>query len=316
MAIYITVDMGTSNTRLSLVREGAVTDTVAYAVGADGASTKDTLARTLREGIATLLRQSALPEEAVERILASGMITSEGGLCPLAHVRTPCGIGELSQSMHECTLPEVSKVPFVLSRGVMTDSEELARLDMLRGEETELFGLAEHLSPSCTYVLPGTHTKLLSVDAQGRLWDIVTTMSGELLHALCTHTVLRGSISLDCREVDEVYLLRGYAYAEAHGVSAAAFKVRILDRMCAASATACYSFFLGAVLQGDVALIRATDTPSVAVGGKAALRTPLVALLRAHTTKEITELSDETAHAAAARGLVRLYEARKTALGE
>ena len=60
----------------------------------------------------------------MERILASGMITSEFGLCLLEHLIAPCGMGELAASMHEVVLEDISKIPFVFARGVKTCGEE------------------------------------------------------------------------------------------------------------------------------------------------------------------------------------------------
>ena len=68
MAEYITVDSGTTNTRLRLVCNGAVTDTLRYAVGARTVvQGRPVLRETLREGIAALLRGMKV-EDAIARM--------------------------------------------------------------------------------------------------------------------------------------------------------------------------------------------------------------------------------------------------------
>ena len=71
MKRYLTIDGGTTNTRLSLVEEGRVTKTLAYSVGA-GTDTKDNtlLKRTVREGIKALLAACGLREEDLTAVIA------------------------------------------------------------------------------------------------------------------------------------------------------------------------------------------------------------------------------------------------------
>ena len=119
MKNYITVDGGTTNTRVGLVRDGKTVGSVRISLGARaGMGGTAPLAKKIREAIFSLLSDNGLSECDVERILASGMITSEFGLCKLDHISLPAGIAELHASMHEVTLPEISTVPFVFIRGV------------------------------------------------------------------------------------------------------------------------------------------------------------------------------------------------------
>lgn len=309
MAIYLTVDGGTTNTRISLVRNGNVIDKAKYKIGAAiGCDKKDLLYQTLKEGIAKILSKNALSEGDVSRILASGMITSEGGLCTLKHLQTPCGISELARSMHECVISEITSIPFVFARGVITDTSTLEELDMMRGEETELIGLTEQPEQGCLYILPGTHSKMIYTDECGRICHFATVLSGELISAISGNTILKNSISLDTYATDLEYLERGYMCAREHGAGTAFFKVRILDKILGASREQCFSFFIGAVLQNEVDSAIHSSAKKIVIGGKKELRTPLAHLLRKHTKKPIVEVTDEEADNATSRGVIRLYE--------
>lgn len=86
------------------------------------------------------MKNNGLCETDIECILASGMITSEFGLCNLEHIKTPAGICELHNSMYKTYINEISELPFVFIRGVKTDAEVYENFDMMRGEETKLMG--------------------------------------------------------------------------------------------------------------------------------------------------------------------------------
>lgn len=309
MAIYLTVDGGTTNTRISLVRNGSVIDKVKYKIGAAiGCNKKELLYLTLKKGIAEILSKNALEEGDVSRILASGMITSEGGLCTLKHLQTPCGISELARSMHECVISEITSIPFVFARGVITDTTTLEELDMMRGEETELIGLTEQPEQGCLYILPGTHSKMIYTDESGRICHFTTVLSGELISAISGNTILKNTLSLDTYATDLAYLERGYMCARERGTGTAFFKVRILDKILGASREQSFSFFIGAALQDEVDSAIRSSAKKIVIGGKKELRAPLAHLLRKYTEKPVIEVTDEEADNATSRGVIRLYE--------
>ena len=144
MATYITIDGGTTNTRINLVVDGVLKTTEKINIGAqksiDG---NEPLRNGVKSAISAILRKNGITENSVHRILASGMITSEFGLCNLDHITVPAGICELSNTTHEVVLEHISSIPFVFVRGVKTVSDDIAFADMMRGEETELMGIMD-----------------------------------------------------------------------------------------------------------------------------------------------------------------------------
>ena len=302
MGNYLTIDGGTTNTRIYLVLEGRVVDSVRFSIGSiGGKENTERLKATVKEGISNLLSRHRKKESEIERILASGMITSDGGLCSLPHLETPCGLSELAQAIYECELPEISPIRFAFLRGVRT------KCDMMRGEETELMGLCTENSKDTLYVLPGSHTKLIQMDEQGRICEISTELTGEMLRALSEGTILRESVTLQ-KEFDEDFLLRGYRQTEERGLNAALFGVRILDRMEGATATQRYSFFLGSVYASEVKNILSSSAEQIMIGGKSALSQPLAYLLRANGATSVKEFSEEEADGATVKGAIKIYE--------
>ena len=191
MANYITIDSGTTNTRVSLVIDGRIADTRKFNVGAKkGMENGQLLRDALRGDIADILQTNGMNEEQIECILASGMITSEFGLVNLPHIIAPAGAKELHESLYRCSLPEISRLPFVFVRGIKTGGDALENVDMMRGEETELLGSFEGAG---TYILPGSHSKIIEVDEQGRVVRFKTMLTGEMIAALSQNTILTGS---------------------------------------------------------------------------------------------------------------------------
>ena len=309
MRRYLTLDGGTTNTRIRLVADGEILDTVKIPKGARAnMEEKGSLDLAVKEAIAELLLRNALTEGDIHRILASGMVTCEFGLCSLAHTVAPAGIAELHESMYEVTLSHISAIPFVFVRGVRLSGEELAMADMMRGEEAELVGIGDGI-PNTLYVLPGSHSKLVLTDDLGRIADFSTMLTGEMIYALSSATILKDAVDLSLSELDEEKLIEGYRYAKARGLNEALFKVRILKNLFGASPVECYSFFLGTVLADEIDAICASTATRVVIGGRSQIKNATKLLLSSSgCDKEIVLLDDAEAERSTTVGMIRIYE--------
>ena len=306
MANYVTIDGGTTNTRLNLIISDRIVDGVKLSIGArNGAENNSEYKKSIKNGIDELISRNKLEKEGIEAIICSGMITSEGGLFELAHIQAPAGIEELSASLFKTAIREISDVPFVFIPGVKLLGDELYT-DMMRGEETELYGLFDEPLSDALYVLPGSHLKLIKTDRKGRITSFSTSLSGEMTAALSEGTILRGSLNFADSEIDEEYLKKGCDYALKKGINTALFKVRILDKALCRSKDEVYSFFLGAILSSDYSNILSLPENTVVIGGKAALRNAFALLLR-DSGKRIIAVDDATVEISTAIGAMRIY---------
>ncbi|MBQ7336569.1 MAG: 2-dehydro-3-deoxygalactonokinase [Clostridia bacterium] len=311
MMRYITVDGGTSNTRVMLVQNGQIEDIVRIPFGARAGIENATALRTaIRDGISELLVRHKLKEADIERILASGMITSEFGLCNLPHICAPAGIAELHAQLHEVVLEDISPIPFVFIRGVKTVGTSVADTDMMRGEETELMGVIDEGGEKSLYVLPGSHSKLIETDASGKILRFSTMLTGEMIGALATDTILKDAVDLSIRTYDAQMLLAGCRYAMENGLNEALFKVRILKNLFQKDAMESYSFFLGAVLSAEIKIILASPIRRVVIGGKSQIKRATAELVQALSDKETVTVSDTDVDSSATRGAIRIYEYR------
>lgn len=307
MKRYITIDGGTTNTRLSLVEDGRVVKTVARAVGSN-AGNNTPLKQTVKEALGALLYACELTEKDITAVIASGMITSEYGLCPLSHLPLPVGKMELHDTMETVYLSDVTALPIAFIRGVKSVGDSPLATDMMRGEETELQGLPFY--ENAVYVLPGTHSKIVETDGEGRITRFVTHMTGEMAAALSSHTILKEAVSLETVEADRDALLMGYKAATEQGISAALFKVRVGKNLFSYGEKQAYGFFLGAILAAEAQAVLRTGASTVVIAGKRVLREALCVLLNATGDVRVVCVEDEVAAHAPALGAVGIFEAR------
>jgi 2-dehydro-3-deoxygalactonokinase len=114
-------------------------------------------------------------------IIASGMVGSRHGWREAAYVKCPAGPLDIAGRL---TTVEAGGRTVHLAPGLSSADE--AGADVMRGEETEIFGIA---GPGArVIVLPGSHSKWASVE-DGRVQAFKTFVTGEMFAALRDHTV-------------------------------------------------------------------------------------------------------------------------------
>jgi len=245
-------------------------------------------------------------EEEVTAILISGMLTSELGLCFLPHLEAPVGLRQLHDGMRRQDVG-ISSSPCYFVPGIKQISNEPCQWDVMRGEECEFFGLTDQTKPGTAYILPGSHTKHIFSSKPGQITSFRTFLTGEMLAALSQGTILSGSVDLRIEDFDEDFLLLGYDHSRDYGINRVLFQTRILDTQLKKGPREIYSYFLGAVLYGDVSTLDDYQG-AIYVGGKRQLRESILYLLRHRTSLCATAIPEDTAELAATRGIIRIFE--------
>ena len=140
-------------------------------------------------------------------------------------------------------------------------------------------------SGTAAFLWPGSHTKLVEVDAGRRIARSHTTLAGELTLALALHTVLAASLPDDLFEdLDPEALEAGARLVAREGLGRSAFLVRVAGLTGTFSPRERASFWLGAAIADDVAhlarhAILRGGCP-VWVGGRQPQRLPVRRLAR------------------------------------
>jgi len=309
MSNFLTIDGGTTNTRVYLIKNDLLADSVALNVGARSAiEDKMILKNAIKNAIDKLLSAHSLGVNDVKAILASGMITSESGLMPIEHISLPVGVHELAEAIKCYCFNDITPIPFYFVPGVKIVSDKLEDADMIRGEETEIMGILEDSGEGALYILPGSHSKHISVDASGRIVAFKTMMSGELFAAVMQNTILRDAADFEHNEIREGELCRGFEYCRKHGVNEALFKTRILKNLLGATKEDCYSFLLGTVLCDEVSEAIKAPESTLVISGQKQFCEALAILLGKYSEKRVVALSDEAVASSVALGAVKIYE--------
>ena len=247
------IDGGTTNTRFTLLSGEKVVLRTERKIGAADkqGSQNELLYKAVKSEILALQAQSGV---AIDDIFASGMITSQNGLMEVPHIPAPAGLYDLADGVHTCLLDEICQVPFHFVPGIKFSGETAGETDMMRGEETEVFGaiLPKEEDGSILFLHFGSHNKLIHY-SEGKIVRAVTTMSGELLWALKESTILKSSLcDLTDFELSKDDVLEGFQAAENFGLTRALFETRILHVLYKAGRNRALSFLYGALTASDM----------------------------------------------------------------
>ncbi len=309
MANYISIDGGTTNTRIRLVSNEKITDSVKLNIGARSVIEDNTkLKREIKNAISQILQNKDLTVEDISVILASGMITSEFGLYELPHIIAPAGISELNAGLTKIVLDDISDIPFVFIPGVKIKGDTLENTDFMRGEETELMGIEDKKYGNAIYVLPGSHSKIICTDNDGKITYFSSMLTGEMISAIAKSTILSDAVDLSNTDISKEYLMKGYKYCNEFGINEALFKVRILKNIFSTSSENIYSFFLGAVLNGEIQKILNSPEETVVIGGKNQIRQATAYIINETSDKTVVVLSDESVENSVVFGQIKIYE--------
>jgi 2-dehydro-3-deoxygalactonokinase len=319
--------MGTTNTRVWIVKDGNTIERIAEQVGLRDAA-RERSKSLVRDALGPLL--SKVRSRAVglgldvECILAAGMLTSLLGLCEVPHILAPVGEMELAKSLHRFSDPKITDLPIYLVAGVRSGPpsptfDDLENTDLLRGEETIVVGLLQAgiLSKNTTLLNLGSHWKAIAIDEDRRIASSFTTLSGELIHALQTQTVLASALPQGrFEDVDPEWLERGRGFGSRNGRGRAMFGVRLLEQIFHVGQTALSSFLLGAIVESDLKSMdgaRALRGPIV-VTGSGAVPEAWRRILEAtgHTSKYCAAEMVEQAFVAGLARLLDLHLSQRT----
>ena len=284
-AVY--VDMGTTNTRVWLGCGEQIVVSLSDLLGIRDAAREGN--QRVRRGLADLITKLRYEAERSSKpctpqsMVADGMIGSNLGLVEVPYVQSPAGIEDLTAAARWHRFSEVSDLPILLVPGVRcgparADTASISQVDVMRGEETLCLGLVELglVTPPTVVLNLGSHWKAIQLDPDGRIQSSTTSLSGELIHAVQSHTVIAGSISSQRPErLSPEWIEAGITEQRRSGLARALFCTRLLDLARQGSPEDRLAFVVGAFIASDLdpLVARGVLTPGlrVALVGHAAL---------------------------------------------
>ena len=173
MTSYIAVDWGSTHLRAWHIENGQCVNTLHLPLGVTQLAAGEA-PTVLARHIAPWRKEQKLP------VVMAGMIGSDAGWLPVAYLPCPVSLHDVGER-----LTEVAENVWIVP-GLKLEHED--EFNVMRGEETQLLG-AMASAPSRFYVMPGTHSKWVSVEA-GKVARFDTAMTGELHHLLMNHSLI------------------------------------------------------------------------------------------------------------------------------
>ena len=231
-------------------------------------------------------------------IVICGMAGSREGWIETEYLKCPITLDDLGKRL--VRVPGVRANPIFIVPGLT--SGRFAFTDVMRGEETQVFGLPPTSCSGGIACLPGTHSKWVSFGGGG-INHFATFLTGELFASIKTSTSIQPVIEHE--GFDEGAFREGIRLSSRPGsLSHHLFSIRSLlvtrESSCGAHASYLSGLLIGAEINAGLALY--PDTGSITLAGNAQLTRPygLAFSLFEITTTSIP--SDQ----AAARGLWNL----------
>ena len=183
--MFIVCDWGSSRLRAWLVDEtGKISGRYESENGVKAMAGRD---RAFRDELGTVISGFGVGEEVPVRI--SGMAGAKGGWVDTEYVSTPAGSDGFSGN----SVP-VSGFSDVRVYGGLMHTRSDGSVDVMRGEEIQVFGLLARHPEASLICLPGTHSKWVRVE-DGKITGFNTYMTGDLFHSLCENSIFRGQIN-------------------------------------------------------------------------------------------------------------------------
>lgn len=257
-------DCGTTNTRAYLLNEGVIRQSISEKVGIkDFALEQDKsgLVKKLHEIFGYLIKTEKLNENNIAEIWLSGMISSPSGLIEIEHITAPVSLEKLKSSIAEYYEPKLFNrtlkiVPGIktLNQGEKVLPEKAPEINIMRGEEIEIFGVLrenpELKTGCCVLVLPGSHTHAVLIQ-NGIIQDISSNVTGELFSAILDGTILGASITgKESWEISGEMVRLGAEEVHRAGFNKALYTLRTMDLFTSATLNERRSYLEGVLNAG------------------------------------------------------------------
>lgn len=203
------IDCGTSTTRVYIIDElGQVYGRASKAIGVRNTvieGSNASLRKAIYECFLEACAAGSIDMNNLSMAIAAGMITSELGIAVVPHLHAPAKKEDLANHLYRLQDDTLLPVPIdvYLIPGLKNchtsqslDDESVLRIDFMRGEEVQGFGLLQSLQYRPPYVatILSSHTKFMSIDEQLNIAGSITTISGQMYSALKNETFIGKSI--------------------------------------------------------------------------------------------------------------------------
>jgi 2-dehydro-3-deoxygalactonokinase len=203
----------------------------------------------------------------------AGMIGSRSGWQEVPYVACPAGFAAVAAGMRQVAAPALPGRRVFIVPGV-SDAVASQHPEVMRGEETQVLGLADQLGTEGRHVicLPGTHSKWVTW-SDGGIVSLRTAMTGELYALLRRHSLLAALMPAVGEDVDDAdAFARGVTDSQRGGVLGNhLFAVRTHGLFGTLAPAVAPSYLSGLLIGHELQGLLPAHRPSVHLIGDAAL---------------------------------------------
>ena len=270
--IILTIDSGTTNTRVFVIRGEHIMGKGYANVGVRNTAITGSITE-LQKGIKTAigeaLQSAKVQMSQIDFVVASGMITSELGLVNLPHLSTPVSLKKLALKVKKVIIPDILAQPIHFIPGVKNNLKNLSmdnlnQADFMRGEEVQVFGALDvlGLKGPVIIIILSSHTKIIGINENNEITGSITTMSGQLFSAVKERTFLASSLPKEnemasCKsDIDKAMILKGFEYATNFGLTRSLLMIRFMEILMRTTAVQRLYFLNGIIAAQDMYSIK------------------------------------------------------------
>lgn len=307
----ISCDWGTSNFRLYLVEKaslciretlerpwGIATTYAMWKEEKPAPDQTDYFRAVLAKGIAALAQKSGLDLDGVI-VVASGMVSSSIGMLEIPYTELPLAIHTPKLDHIFLEASNSFSNPVCIVGGLKTET------DVMRGEEIQLLGLADVLPKNAYCILPGTHSKHITIE-NGTVNQFKTYMTGEVFGLMKNQSVLKSSMcNASPSVVPNTNFSKGVEKALTGNLLHHFFRVRTLDLLQNQGHEENQAYLSGLLIGTELRSLHTNGQPLVLMGDskllelyKSALDTIDSTLMVQTVTAKVMDKAVPKAHAA------------------
>lgn len=316
-------DWGTTSFRLRLVNiqdqevigevlsvEGiAATFNAWKAIGDTNSNKQHFFTDRLNKQITLLSAQLALALSNIP-VVISGMASSSIGMFELHYATLPFGVDGSQANIHRIDSDDDFPHDILIISGVKSE------YDVMRGEETQLVGLAELLNLSADQhsivIFPGTHSKHLHI-RNDQLVDFQTYMTGEIFKIVSSYSILKESIEIsvlpDFSEEELTAFRMGVQESVKTQILRGLFKVRTNQLFDKLSKKENALYLSGLLIGSEIKhLLDEIDVKLVLCSGNNLYELYKLAMEELNLSERTTTVSSEIVDQATVAGQVKIFQ--------
>lgn len=219
----------------------------------------------LNDQISELSKQTEKDLTSLPLVL-SGMASSSIGLKELSYTQLPISLSKPKLNV------EFIKKTHEFSHDIYLISGVCSSKDVMRGEETQLLGLASKLNiKNGCFLLAGTHSKHVLVK-DNSITGFKTHMTGELFDLLSSKSILSNSIDKREETNPGQSFKNGIEQSKEENLLHSLFTIRANDLLNSSEPTDNYDFLSGLLIGSELKELSITQPENIVVWGDSQLK--------------------------------------------